>query len=94
MQLYEYPLGLLHSKTITIDDRLALVGSANMDRRSLELNDENNLLVDSPTLAAAVLERQRDYLAAARRITEADVAAWPFWRRLVNNTVAMLSPIL
>lgn len=94
VQLYEYPLGLLHSKTITIDDRLALVGSANMDRRSLELNDENNLLVDSPTLAAAVLERQRDYLAAARRITEADVAAWPFWRRLVDNTVAMLSPIL
>ena len=30
MQLYEYPLGLLHAKTLTVDGNIALVGSANM----------------------------------------------------------------
>ena len=48
VRLFEYPLGLLHTKSITLDARITLVGSANMDRRSLELNFENNLLVLDP----------------------------------------------
>ena len=94
VELYEYPLGLLHAKTMTIDDRLSLVGSANMDRRSLQLNYENNLLVNSPELTAAVRARQQEYLAASRRITPDEVAEWSWLRRLGQNAVAMLSPIL
>ena len=94
VEVYEYPLGLLHAKTMTIDDRLCLVGSANMDRRSLQLNDENNLLADSPALAARVGARQQEYLAASRRVTAEEVAAWPWPRRLGQNAVAMMSPIL
>jgi cardiolipin synthase len=48
VRLFEYSLGLLHTKSITLDGRVALAGSANMDRRSLELNFENNLLVLNP----------------------------------------------
>ena len=40
VEIYEYPLGLLHTKSITADRQIALVGSANMDRRSLQLNFE------------------------------------------------------
>ena len=40
VEIYEYPLGLLHTKSITADGQIALVGSANMDRRSLQLNFE------------------------------------------------------
>lgn len=94
VELYEYPLGLLHSKTITVDGRIVLVGSANMDRRSLELNEENNLLAVDEGLAAAVRTRQQTYLNASNRVDPAAVAAWSFPRRLVQNGVSMIAPLL
>lgn len=92
--LYEYPLGLLHAKSITIDGEVAMVGSANMDRRSLELNYENNLLVADRETVAAIRRRQMDYLAASRPVDLAAVRAWPFHVRLAQNAVGMLAPLL
>lgn len=92
--VHEYPLGLLHSKSLTIDGQLALVGSANMDRRSLELNFENNMLIVETDVVAAVHARQSGYLAASRPVTLDEVRAWPFRQRLVQNTIAMMAPVL
>ena len=92
--VHEYPLGLLHSKSLTIDGQLALVGSANMDRRSLELNFENNMLIADADVVAAIHARQSGYLAASRPVPLDEVHAWPFRQRLVQNTVAMMAPVL
>src|SRR5258706_1057302 len=43
IQIYEYRAGLLHAKTMVIDGVWATVGSTNLDRRSLPLNDERHL---------------------------------------------------
>lgn len=94
VELYEYPLGLLHSKTMTVDGHLAMVGSANMDRRSLELNYENNLLLAHPAATAAIRERQQSYLDASSPVSLVTVRGWSLWSRLVQNAVAMLAPIL
>ncbi len=92
--VYEYPLGLLHTKSITLDGEIALVGSANMDRRSLELNYENNLLIADRDTTAAVRRRQLGYLAVSQPVTLNAVRAWPFRKRLVQNAVAMMAPVL
>ncbi len=92
--VHEYPLGLLHSKSLTLDGQLALVGSANMDRRSLELNFENNMLIADADVVAAIHARQSGYLAASRPVTLDEVRAWPLHQRLVQNTVAMMAPVL
>ena len=44
VELYEYRRGLLHAKTMVVDGKIGLIGSANLDRRSFELNFENNIL--------------------------------------------------
>ena len=44
VKIYEYKHGLLHTKSLTLDGEVTLIGSANMDRRSFELNYENNIL--------------------------------------------------
>ena len=44
VQIYEYGCGLLHAKTMVVDREIGLIGSANLDRRSFELNFENNIL--------------------------------------------------
>jgi cardiolipin synthase len=90
----EYPLGLLHAKSMTLDGELALVGSANMDRRSLELNFENNLLVADRDVVAAIRRRQQGYLSVSRPVAMDEVRAWPFRERLVQNAVGMMSPVL
>ncbi len=94
VQVYEYPLGLLHTKSVTLDGEVALVGSANMDRRSLELNFENNLLIVDRDVTATIRRRQLGYFAASRPVGIDAVRAWPFHRRLFQNAVGMMAPIL
>lgn len=94
VKVYEYVGGLLHTKSLALDGEVTLVGSANMDRRSFELNYENTILCCDAGLTADVLRRQREYLASSRPVTAEQVAAWPMSRRLWNNAVAMLGPLL
>jgi cardiolipin synthase len=63
----EFVPGLLHAKTMVVDESAAIVGSANLDRRSFELNFENTILFEDAALARAISARQRDWLARASR---------------------------
>jgi len=94
VRIYEYGGGLLHTKSLTLDGEVTLIGSANMDRRSFDLNYENNILFCDPKLTGEVRQRQQDYLARSRPVYPGEVATWPTRRRLWNNTVAMLGPLL
>ncbi len=94
VRIYEYEGGLLHTKSLTLDGEVTLIGSANMDRRSFDLNYENNILLYDPTLTAEMRRRQDAYLACSHPVTSAMVAQWPMTRRFWNNTIAMLGPVL
>lgn len=94
VRIYEYMDGLLHTKSLTIDGEVTLIGSANMDRRSFELNYENNILFYDRSLTADVRQRQESYIASSSPVSGEMVERWTWQRRLWNNTVAMLSPVL
>ena len=94
VRIFEYQGGLLHTKSLTLDGAITLIGSANMDRRSFELNYENNILFYDPALTAEVRRRQDTYLAQSRPVTAEMVSQWSMTRRLWNNTIAMLGPVL
>src|SRR5690606_20304808 len=66
VKIHEYEGGLLHTRSLAVDGEIMLIGSANMDRRSLELNYENNILVYDRELTEALRERQRSYLERSR----------------------------
>jgi cardiolipin synthase len=93
VKIHEYVGGLLHTKSMTVDGELMLIGSANMDRRSLELNYENNILVHDVDLTTAMAARQQQYISQSRAITLEEVAGWSMPRKLLNNTVAILGPL-
>lgn len=94
VQIYEYEGGLLHTKSLTLDGEVGLIGSANMDRRSFDLNYENNILFYDPGLTEELRKRQDLYLAQSHQVTAEMVAQWSFGRRLWNNAIAMLGPVL
>ena len=91
--IYEFHGGLLHAKTLVVDDVLALVGSANMDRRSLDLNFENNVLFESTALAAEVGEHQRRWLTDAIEIEHGGVVQRSLPRRFFDNLLTMAAPL-
>lgn len=73
---------------------MAMIGSANMDRRSFELNYEMNMLFVGDDLTAVLDARQMTYIERAESITIGEIRAWSVWRRLRNNLLALAAPIL
>jgi cardiolipin synthase A/B len=94
VDIHEYVGGLLHTKSVTVDREIALIGSANMDRRSFDLNYENNILFHDADLTAAVRARQQAYIARSRPVSREGVRSWSASRRIWNNGLAMLGPVL
>ncbi len=54
VRIWEYPLTMMHSKTVLVDDHLAIVGSINLDKLSFDDLEEGSLVVDSPEFARAL----------------------------------------
>ena len=94
VHIFEYEGGLLHTKSLTLDGEVTLIGSANMDRRSFELNYENNILFYDQSLTAEMRQRQDSYIASSVPVSSEKVAAWSWQQRLWNNAIAMLGPVL
>jgi cardiolipin synthase len=55
IKVYEYD-GYLHSKCIIIDDEYALVGSCNFDYRSIYMNFESAIIVDSTQIISSLIK--------------------------------------
>jgi cardiolipin synthase len=92
--IQEYVGGLLHTKSLTIDGETTLIGSANMDRRSFDLNYENNILFHDAAMTAVMRARQEQYIARSQLVTREMVQDWSVARRFWNNVLAMLGPVL
>ena len=94
VEIWQYRGGLLHSKTIVVDCKTCLMTSSNLDRRSFELNLEASLLVYDERTSAKLRAVQERYLKKSRRIDHREWFARPAWKRLVENAVGLLAPLL
>ena len=94
VRIFEYRGGLLHTKSLTLDGQVSLIGSANLDRRSFDLNYENNILIEDRDLTGQIRDRQESYIASSGEVTPAEVASWSRFRHAWHNAVAMMGPIL
>lgn len=94
VEIYRFHDGLLHTKSVLVDDALALVGTVNLDRRSLWLNFEATLLVDDAGFADELARLQQDYLQRARLMSWQQWRQRSGWHRLRENLFYLLSPLL
>jgi cardiolipin synthase A/B len=85
-----YTPTMLHAKAVVFDDQLAVIGSANMDMRSLFLNYEVALFLASPTQVGQVADWSSRVMVDCKR--ELPAPNWP--RELAENVVRLLSPLL
>jgi cardiolipin synthase len=66
--IYEYQPTMMHTKVMVVDGVWSMFGSANFDNRSLELNDELNVAVSNPGLAARLLADMEQDLKVSQRL--------------------------
>jgi cardiolipin synthase len=83
--IYERQTHMLHSKALVIDDEWTLLGSSNLDPRSLWVNLEFLAVVHSRTLAAAIKDIIRYEIDRSRRITLREYAQRGWWRKLIDR---------
>ncbi|HXJ98702.1 MAG TPA: cardiolipin synthase [Gelidibacter sp.] len=94
VKIYQYNKGFVHAKTMVIDDNLAIVGSANMDYRSFDLNFEVNAMVYSQSIAKQLTDVFYNDIKDADLI---DAEVWlnrPTYVLLWERAVRLLSPFL
>lgn len=86
--------GLLHAKTMSVDDSVALVGSSNFDIRSFELNFEISLLFYGADVTGYLRHLQKCYMADSRQLTPEQWTDRPRLHRIWENIARLLSPLL
>jgi cardiolipin synthase len=94
IRLYEYQPGILHSKSVVIDDDLTIVGSANIDVRSFKLNFEAGCLSRSKPLAQRLLDLFARDLKHSREVTEDDLRRRSYLTQLGDAAAHLLSPLM
>lgn len=94
VRVFLFEGGLLHSKTLTIDDEFGMFGSANYDIRSFQLNFELNVMLYDNHATREVRWIQERYQSSARPLTIDEWESQPFWKRLVSNIAKLFSPLL
>lgn len=68
VRIFEYQAAMMHAKTVVIDSAWCIVGSANMDERSMELNEENVLGIADRSLARCMEDGLTADFARSREI--------------------------
>jgi cardiolipin synthase len=94
VRIFEYSVGVNHAKIMIADDSWAMVGSANLDYRSMRLNFELNLLshsVERNTELARILDQD---FGLSTEIKLEEFASRPFSRKFAEAALRPLSPML
>lgn len=94
VRIFEYEPGFMHSKAIVSDDKVAVVGSINLDYRSLYLHFENGVwLYNTPS----VLEIKDDFLETVESCIEADLDVYgnlSLYKRFKWSVLRLIAPLL
>lgn len=94
IRIFQYEKGFVHAKTMVIDDNLAIVGSANMDYRSFDLNFEVNAMLYSKDIVAQLAKSFNDDLQHSPEINTTDWLNRPKYIHLWEKLVRLLSPFM
>ncbi|MGH2516507.1 MAG: phospholipase D-like domain-containing protein, partial [Ktedonobacterales bacterium] len=92
--IHLYQPHFLHAKHMTFDDSVAILGSSNIDVRSLELNAEGSMLVYDTEVVAGLRGVQERYFAHSEVLTAAQWSQRPLYQQLAQNTARLFDSFL
>jgi len=94
VRIFEYSAGINHAKIMLADDRWGMIGSANLDYRSMRLNFELNLLFHSCAHNEELARILEHDFALCQEIDPVVFGRRPFRRKFAEAALRPLSPML
>ena len=94
VRIYRYTEGLLHTKSVVIDNNLSLVGTVNIDVRSLQINDELTLAIDNTEFTQKLNNIQQGYIKNSIEISEKSWKKRSFGKKVLEQFFYLFSPLL
>lgn len=94
VQIYEFTEGFVHAKVFTSDDRKAVVGTINMDYRSLYLHFECAVYLYRNAAIPSVEEDFQKTLGQCQRVTREDVKNQPLKNRVAGKVLRLVAPLM
>ena len=94
VQIGHFDGGLLHTKSITVDGRLSIFGTVNLDQRSLWLNSEVTLLIYHEGFTDALRALQLRYWEECESLMLDHWLRRPLRHRIAEGVTRLLSPVL
>jgi cardiolipin synthase len=93
VKIYEYTPGFVHAKSIVCDDRITLVGTINMDFRSLYLHFECGVLMTGTGVALSVRDDNVAMMEKCRKI-EKGFPKRTLIGRIFDSVMRTMGPML
>lgn len=94
VKIYEYTPGFVHAKSYVSDDEKAVVGSINMDYRSLYLHFECAALFFNNPSVMEVEKDFRETRAKCQEMTVQDYRNLPWYNRLAGHILRLIAPLM
>ena len=94
VKFYFFDAGMLHSKTVVVDDTFCSIGSANIDFRSFEHNFESNMFMYSRDVNRAMQLNFAEDMRLSHRIKPALWRRRPLLHKAFESILRLLSPVL
>jgi cardiolipin synthase A/B len=94
VKLYQFNDNLLHTKSVLIDNQLSLVGTVNLDMRSLWLNFEITTVIDDAEFANSLADLLQKYLSNSDQIKAKTWNQRPIWQRVTERLFYFFAPLL
>ena len=90
--MYRKPY-ILHTKSLTIDDEVAIIGSSNMDMRSFGLNMEVSMLVRGEEFVDEMRVVEDEYRSLSRELTLDEWMQQPLRSTVLDNLARLTSAL-
>lgn len=94
VEIFQYQKGFIHAKTIVYDREVSVIGTANLDNRSFDLNFEVNATVYDTDFSQKLAQEFEKDLQDSEKI---DPKAWknrPFHRKLLGKILNLFAPLM
>jgi len=94
VQIYEYTPGFVHAKVFVSDDEKAVVGTINLDYRSLYHHFECATYMYKMDCVADIEEDYRITLEKCRQVTFETIRREKLWLKLLGQFIKLIAPMM
>ncbi|HUH73775.1 MAG TPA: cardiolipin synthase [Chitinophagales bacterium] len=94
VRIFRYNKGFIHAKTLICDEFISVVGSANLDNRSFELNFEINAMVYDKVLAEKLKIQFTKDLESSTEINKIEWINRPLYKKAIEKVLHLFSPLV